>query len=323
MGDLAPNTECVIALDVGGTSMKGAVRDRASRAVTTLRTPTPSRLGPDAVVQAITQALRALAAQAARRNLAPVAAGVVVPGIVDEPAQLAVESVNLGWRNVPLAALLTDALGLPVVLGHDVRAGGAAEHRLGAASGANDALFVAIGTGISAAVIADGRLLRAHGHAGELGHLPVAQETTRCACGGVGCLEAVASARAIASAYTARSGRPVDGAEGVVASAAHGDPDACRVWERAIDALAQALTVSVSLLGPEVIVIGGGLSEAGSLLLDPLRTALGDRLGHRRRPEVVRAALGSQAGCVGAGLAAWEVAGAPLVPSGPDGGGRA
>ncbi|KUJ64941.1 ROK family transcriptional regulator [Streptomyces albus subsp. albus] len=308
MADRVTPQDCVIALDVGGSAMKGALLDRAMRPLSTLRRPTPRRSGPDAVVEAIGAALRDLAARAAADGLTPAAAGVVVPGIVDEETERAVYSANIGWRDLPLAALLGEAVGLPVVLGHDVRAGGTAECRLGAGRGARDMLFVPIGTGIAAAVLVDGRPVQAGGYAGEVGHIPVEPDGERCVCGARGCLESVASAAAIAAAYTAHSGRSVDGAAGVAALVARGDPVARAVWDRAVGALATALAAFTTLVGSELIVIGGGLSEAGGLLLDPLRAELVRRLTFQRCPEVVRAALGDQAGCLGAGLAAWQAA---------------
>lgn len=319
MAEHTDSRGCVIALDVGGTCMKGAVLDHTMMPLTTQNVPTPRHEGPDAVVNAVAQALRDLESQAAAIDRRPVAAGVVVPGIVDEPAQQAVHSVNLGWRDVPLAAALEHRTGLPVTIGHDVRAGAVAESRLGAARGVDDALFVAIGTGISAAVLVEGRPLRAGGYAGELGHLTVTAAAAPCACGSSRCLETVASARAIASAYTALSGQEVDGAEHVAALVTAGDPVAFRVWERAIDALAEAFAVCATLLAPQVIVIGGGLSRAGELLLAPLRDALDCRLDCQRRPELVRAALGTQAGCLGAGLLAWEAAGIGVATDLPTG----
>ncbi|MFR9796753.1 ROK family protein [Streptomyces sp. MS06] len=294
-------SEYVIAVDVGGTSIKGAVVNRAMRQVARLRLPTPRGEGPRAVVDAVAEVLRRLAEHAPGA-----AAGVVVPGIVDEPSQHALYSAALGWRDLPLAALLSEVTGLSVTLGHDVRAGGMAEARLGAARGADDVLFCAVGTGISAALLLDGRPVSGQGYAGELGHVLTDPAGTACACGGCGCLEAVASAAAIAAAYGARSGRAVTGAAQVAELKAAGDRGAEEVWNRAVTALAMALTSSVSLLSPQVIVMGGGLCEAGELLLGPLRQQLEQRLTFHRRPTVVRAALGDQAGCLGAGLLAWE-----------------
>ncbi|MFE2015193.1 ROK family protein [Streptomyces sp. NPDC059491] len=305
---VADGPECVVALDVGGTCMKGALLDRALRPLHTVRRATPRRSGPEAVVEEIAAVLRALDGHAAGRTRAVRGAGVVVPGIVDEETRTAVHSVNLGWRDLPLGALLEEATGLHVALGHDVRAGGAAEGRLGAARGVRDAWFVPVGTGIAAALLCDGRALRAGGYAGELGHVVVDPGGAPCACGGRGCLEGVASAAAVAAAYEARTGRATGGAAEVAAAVVAGDPDARVVWDRAVEALASALATAATLLAPEVVVVGGGLAESGGLLLDPLRAALARRLSFQRRPRVVRAALGDRAGCLGAGLAAWDAA---------------
>ncbi|WP_280665323.1 MULTISPECIES: ROK family protein [unclassified Kitasatospora] len=308
--------ECVIALDVGGTGMKGALLDRALRPLLTARRPTPRGAGPAAVVAEIAAAVRELAEQAVQLGLTVQRAGCVVPGIVDEEPARAVYSANLGWRDLQLADLLQERTGLPVTLGHDVRAGGWAEAELGAARGARDVLFVAIGTGIAAAVIADGRPIRAGGWAGELGHLLVEPDGPPCGCGGRGCLESVASATAVAAAYTARTGRAVEGADQVAALLAQGDADARAVWERATEALAAALATATTLLAPELIVLGGGLAEADELLLAPVRASLARRLTFQRRPRVVRAALGDEAGCLGAGLYAWQAEAAEVGPSG-------
>ncbi len=302
----APTGECVIALDVGGTGMKGALLDRDLRTVVTRRSPTPRGEGSGAVVETIVRTLRSLDGEAADRGLTVRRAGVVVPGIVDTERSVAVYAANIGWRDLPLAAILQQRTGLPVTLGHDVRAGGLAEVRIGAADGAREALFVAIGTGISAAVVHDGRLWAARGYAGELGHVVVDPHGERCACGAYGCLETIASAAAIAAAYTSLSGRRVAGAAEVAALLAQGDATAREVWELAVDALAAALATAVTLLAPEVIVIGGGLAESGGLLLDPLRESLEARLTFHRRPRLVTATLGDEAGCLGAGLHAWD-----------------
>ncbi|WP_371483631.1 ROK family protein [Kitasatospora sp. NBC_00315] len=296
----------MIALDVGGTGMKGALLDRESGAPATRRFPTPRADGPEAVVAAIAAALRSLADEAAGLGFAVRRAGVVVPGIVDSDRALAVYSANIGWRDLPLARVLEQHTGIPVTLGHDVRAGALAEVRLGAARGAQDALFVAIGTGVSAAIVQDGRLPAAGGYAGELGHLVVEPDGLPCTCGGSGCLETIGSAAGIARAYSAYSGRAVAGAAEVAARLAAGEEAAEVVWRRAVAGLATALAAAVTLLAPEVVVLGGGLAESGALLLDPLRDDLDRRLTFHRRPRLVAAALGDEAGCLGAGLHAWD-----------------
>lgn len=306
------STPCVIALDVGGTAMKGALVDRRLRVLAELRRPTPPRSqGTAAIVDAIAAALADLASLAAQsghdgEGLIVRGTGVVVPGIVDEPTGRAVYSENLGWRDLPLAEILTERTGTPIALGHDVRSGALAEMARGAARGAKDMMFMPIGTGISCAAICDGHLISSGGYAGEIGHLTLEPGGDPCPCGANGCLETVASAASIASRFAARSGHPVSGAAEVVEWLDKGDPDARAVWDEAIAALAGALSMAVTLFAPELIVIGGGLAESGDRLLIPLNEALLQRLTFQRRPRLVRAALGDGAGCLGAGILAWS-----------------
>jgi glucokinase len=242
-------------------------------------------------------------------------------------------SSNLGFRDVPLRRLVADRLGLPAALGHDVRAGGLAEARLGAGRGYRHVLVVPIGTGIAAAHIVDGTVFTgAHGAAGEIGHIVVRPDGPVCGCGLRGCLEAIASASAVARRYAERTGPQIDdgrtstnqgaptgpyrppsiGADRVAELAAAGDPVAGDVWRETIDALADGLLTGVALFDPEVVVIGGGLAEAGDALLVPLGEALRSRLTFHREPVLLRAALGDEAGCLGAGLIALDALGGEL-----------
>jgi glucokinase len=291
------STGSVIALDVGGTMLKGAVLDPAGTAMTESAWPTRRERGPDAVVTSILEALAELRDDPAGGDAQAV--GIVVPGVVDAATGTAVWSENLRWDNVPIRDLAAEKTGLPVAFGHDVRAGGLAEARLGAGRGAADVMFVAIGTGSAAAIVVDGHVLEGGGYAGELGHLDVGHGEP-CACGGRGCLEAFASAAAVARRYELRSGTSVDGAAAVVAAAESGDHAAMAVWQETVEAIGFALAAAITLVAPERIVLGGGLSLAGSALLDPLAIQLDKRLTFHRRPELVTALLGDRAGCLGA-----------------------
>ncbi|MGQ0841728.1 ROK family protein [Actinokineospora sp.] len=292
----------VIAVDVGGTSIKAALVDRDLTAVHAVREPT-RRVGGVADVDQIAELITALA------DTQPVAGvGVAVPGIVDDGTGIVRAAVNLGWTDVPLRDLLAARTGLPLLVHHDVRTGGLAEFTVGAAAGADNALFVAIGTGIAAAVRVDGHLLGAGGYAGEIGHVVVDPDGTLCTCGTRGCLETLAAAPAVARRYRERSGRSIVDAAEVVGLVADGDPAAVTVWDDAVGALATALTAAVTLLGPEIVVLGGGLAEAGEILVSPVREQLAKRLTFQRRPVVVRAELGQDAGRAGAALLGWRAA---------------
>ncbi|HEU5111548.1 MAG TPA: ROK family protein, partial [Micromonosporaceae bacterium] len=169
-----PGSDTTIALDVGGTTIKSGLVRSTGEIVYAQRHPTDAARGSGAVVATVLDLAERLAATAREKDLRPVAAGVVVPGVVDEAAGVAVWSANVGFRDVPLRDLVSARLGLPSALGHDVRAGGVAEARLGAARGVTHVLFVAIGTGIAAAHVVRGHAhAGAHGAASEIGHVVV------------------------------------------------------------------------------------------------------------------------------------------------------
>nr|WP_211351565.1 ROK family protein [Saccharothrix variisporea] len=287
----------MVGVDVGGTATKAVLVD-GDRVLAQATAPTP-RPGPD-VVAGVLDVVAGLVGELDPERAARV--GVVVPGIVDDARGVAVWSENLGWRDVPFAALLADRLGRVTAFGHDVRAGGLAESAFGGGRGVRDSLFLPIGTGIAAALVLGGRVHDAGGYAGEIGHVDVGHDEP-CACGRTGCLEAIASASAIARRYTARTGTPAEAAD-VARLVARDDADAVRVWDDAVQGLAHALAWTASVLAPEVVVVGGGLSAAGDVLLRPLTEALRERLTFQRRPRLVAAELGGLAGCRGAALLA-------------------
>ncbi|MFC4014536.1 ROK family protein [Nonomuraea purpurea] len=291
-------TECVAAVDVGGTTMKGGLVGRDGTVLYDERRPTPQ----SGVINAISRFVGDLARP--RDGLVPRAVGLAVPGLVT-PTH-AVFSAAFGWRDVPVASF-TD-VDLPVALGHDVRSAGEAELAYGV--GGDDVLFLPIGTGIAGAVVLSGGLNGglyggADGWAGQIGHIPVWPEGLACRCGQRGCLAAYSSGGAVA----ARCGSP--SAADVVRRVAEGDPPAVQVWDEAVEALALALATYTLLLDPATVVIGGGVSLAGDTLLVPLRERLGARLAFRRPPDVVASGLGIRAGLLGAGLLGWRA-----VPAG-------
>ena len=293
----------VVAVDVGGTSIKAARVSATGELTDARQAPTPVSEGPAAVVAAVRTMVRSLADGAA-------AVGVVVPGVVDVPAGVARYAANLGWRDVPLARLLGEDTGRPVALEHDVRAAGIAERRAGALQHARDALVLVIGTGIAGVVVANGDAVRgATDLAGEIGHVPVYPDGETCACGQRGCLEHYASAAAIARRYAARTGT-AGTAEQLVGRLA-ADPDAAAVWGEAVEALGVALATYTLLLDPQTIVLSGGLAAAGPVLRDGVVAALTARLLWRPVPPVQLSPLAGRAGLHGAALLAWDAAGGP------------
>ncbi|SDT75605.1 ROK family protein [Actinoplanes derwentensis] len=297
----------VVALDVGGTGMKCALVRPDGTVHHEERHPTRAERGPEAVTETILSVASALADRARAQGFTPVAAGIAVPGVVDELNGVAVWSSNIGFRDVPLRDLAVRRLGLPTALGHDVRVGALAEARLGAGRGRRHVLFVAIGTGIAGGLIVDGTgYPGAHGAAGELGHIVIRPGGALCGCGQRGCLESEASAKSVGRRYAELSGEPGATAFDVATRAARGDELARRVWQDAVDALADGLLIAQTLYDAGVIVLGGGLAEARDDLLLPVREAFAKRVTFHRTPEIVRAELGDAAGCLGSALLALD-----------------
>ena len=283
----------VVAVDVGGTTIKAAIMEPTTPPQVVTR-PTPH--GAEAVVSEVAGLVEELT-----RDAHVLGAGVVVPGIVDEKHGLGVRAANLGWEDAPLRRMLTDRLDVPVQLGHDVRAGALAEYTALRAPTESMA-FIAIGTGIAMGLILGGRPWSAAGYAGEIGHADIGHSEL-CGCGKHGCYEAISSARAIAARYTALSGHDAEGAITVVQRLA-ADPVAQKVWAEAVEATAEAIEWVASTVAPEVIVIGGGLSEAGDDLMAPLRTAVESRLNVQRVPQLLRSQYGPLSALYGAALLA-------------------
>lgn len=296
-GTPRPDAPLRIGVDVGGTRIKAvAVRDRA--VVARHVEPTPGdlagRLGH--VVAGVLRTV--LSADGVASSPPPTGFGLVVPGLVDEARRRAVWSANLGWRDLDVPRALAGHVPLEVVLGHDVRAGLLGEHVLGAAVGVDDVLFVPLGTGLAAALMTGGRVVRGTTWTGELGHVRVDPQGPECGCGRRGCLEAVAGATAVGRAWRA-AGHDGD-ARTVAEAVRRGHPDAVRIWAGAVEALAAGMTPVVATAGTRLVVVGGGMAEAGPTLLDPLRTALAERLPDPDGVDVVRSGLGDWSGAVGA-----------------------
>jgi glucokinase len=302
----AVQRDLVIGVDVGGTTVKAALLDSEGVEYGGDERPTPRHLGPDAVIATIISAvveLRARVPESARLR----AVGLVVPGVVDAQRGMAVYAANIGWQEVPLRQIVAEAVGLPVVLDHDVRAAGLAELEWGAGRGLHEVLFVALGTGVAAAVITRGEAYTgATGRAGELGHLPVFPEGELCACGQRGCTETYASGAALSRRFSAASGISNVPAKDVISRAAAGDPVAQGIFSDAVTALSRALVNYVLLMDPEVILLGGGMAASGAALLQPLSREVQAGLAWRPAPTISNGKFAGDAGRRGAGLLAWR-----------------
>jgi glucokinase len=272
------------AIDLGGTKIFAALVDEHGRIIASERRPTEAAQGPDAVIERTVASLRAAAAGAGLRVEALQAVGVAAAGPVDAKRGTLTNPPNLpGWTEVPLAARLQAALGLPAVLENDANASAVGEHSFGAGRGADDMVYLTISTGIGAGLIVGGRLYGgASGAAGEVGHMMVLPDGPLCGCGRRGCLEALASGTGIAREGTAAvearrspllaqlAGEWGEVTSEVVAIAAErGDAAAQAILADAALYLGIGLMNLAHLLNPAVIVIGGGATRIGPRLLDP------------------------------------------------------
>ncbi|MFI1917310.1 ROK family protein [Nocardia sp. NPDC020380] len=304
MNAVAP-TDLVLAVDVGGSTTKGEITDAGGTVLHTSTVDTPYGAAAFDAIAKLGDGLLAELPPAQRARVTR--AAIILPGIVDREHAVAVFAGNLGWRNVPIGSRFSDQWGMPALLDHDVTVAGWAEWRHGAGRGFDDVCALILGTGISGITSVAGRLVRgAAGQAGEYGHIPIRHsDGLPCPCGNTGCVETVASGPSIARAYATRTGREISGAEAVFA-AAYTDPEARAVIDDAIDALATGLLGTIHATCPELIILGGGLARAGSILTDALHARLTALLRVAPVPRVALGAFGVRAGLVGAALLARE-----------------
>lgn len=291
-----------LGLDLGGTNIKAVLLDGAgpgARVVASARVPTGASGGPAAVAAR----LAGLARQLAGDRPVAGAAGVGVPGLFDPGTGTVRLLPNLPgpWAGFPLGPVLAGRLGRPVHLVNDARAFTLAEARLGAGAGARSMVGVTLGTGVGGGIVLGGRLhLGAWGVAGELGHQTVDPSGPPCGCGNRGCVEAFTRAGVL----SALAGVP--DVEAVYAGVRRGDPRCRQAVATVAGYLGVAIANVVTLLGPELVVIGGGIAAAGELVLEPVRAAVRERvrLVPAEQVAVVGARLGVAAGAIGAALAA-------------------
>jgi glucokinase len=311
---MAADNPVVVAVDLGGTYTKLAIVDRggAIRAQTRLPTKltafTDGDCGRGTLEWLADEVSKFARTRTGELSVSWRGFGVVLPGVIDAGTGIVRNAANIGWHDFAITDDLVDRLGMPGRVGHDVRTAGLAEWQLGAGRGSDQLLFVPLGTGIAVAAVVDGHLLEADGYAGELGHAPVPTAgRTPCACGGLGCLETVASAAGVSRSHARLAGlAQLQPAERVAARARTGDGAAGEAFRIAGQALGEALVAASAITGCERVVLGGGLSGAADLLLPTIETVFDQNLTVQRRPRMITSVFGSSAGLVGAGLLAWQ-----------------
>ena len=322
-----------IGVDVGGTKVAAGVVDEHGQIIARLKRSTPAAsplLTEQAIADVVTELLDG-------RQIAAIGLGAA--GFVDSARATMLFAPNLAWRDEPLKQRVEERLGRPVVVENGANASAWAEARFGAARGYRDVMLVAVGTGIGAAIIIGGELYRGRwGIAGEPGHVRVVPDGRLCGCGNRGCWEQYSSGNALvaeAREFARRSpkgamrllqlgGGVPEGISGpeITQAATEGDPAALRCFQTVGGWLGQGLADLAAVLDPACFVIGGGVSEAGELLLEPARTSFERALtgrGHRPFAEIRGAQLGENAGIVGAADLARRAVSSPLASSSPTG----
>lgn len=294
----------VLAVDIGGTKMAAALVDPGGRVLESARVGTPT--GPRADARALWRTVTGLVRSLVGDDVKVSGVGVGCGGPMTWPAA-EVSPLNIpGWRGFPLRERLRELFPrVPVRVHNDAVCLAVGEHWRGAGRGAPNLLGMVVSTGVGGGLVLGGRLIDgASGNAGHVGHVVVDPSGPDCICGGKGCLEAFASGPRLAAWARAQgwAGATGDTARELAVDAGRGHEVATRAMERAGSALGIAIASATHLCDLDVVTVGGGLSQAGSLLFDPLERAFRRhaRMGFARGVRVVPARLGQEAGLVGA-----------------------
>lgn len=308
----------VLALDIGGTKLAVGVVTTDGRVHGLTIEPTRRWEGPDAVIARLfDMGHRAVAAAGLDRPVSAV--GISCGGPLDSATGVLISPPHLpGWLDVPLGEMTRTEFGVPAFLENDATAAALGEHRFGAARGTTTMIYLTISTGVGGGAVIDGSLHRgAAGNGGELGHVMVRPGGRTCSCGRRGCLEAYVSGTNIAARASEgiRAGRTsslaaVDSltAAEVAAAATAGDGYAREVWDETTEVLGQAVTDLVNVFEPDLVVLGGGVTRSGPMLLDPVAEAVArDAMPPAAKAaRVVLAGLGDVVCVVGAGVVALD-----------------
>ncbi|SDH61658.1 glucokinase [Leifsonia sp. 98AMF] len=286
-----------IGVDVGGTTIKAIAADSGGHLITSTRSATFRVDG--SALKTLSATIDDLHSRLTASGRTVAAVGVCTPGIVDPVEGEVRFAANLDWDRLPLVAILRRRHGIPVFLEHDARTAALAEIAVRGISAATSIAFIPLGTGIAAAMYDRGTLITGRtGASGEIGHTIVYPAGELCTCGQHGCVEAYAGTASIRRRYVARGGETIS--VKTLVERIEVEPLAAAIWGEAVDALSRGLHTTIALTDPELVVLGGGLSLAGSRLLDPVRTKLAELFTWRVAPTVVTSRLGRDAGVVGA-----------------------
>ncbi|MBI2863060.1 MAG: ROK family protein [Chloroflexi bacterium] len=312
--------DLVIAIDLGGTRIRAALVNSAGQVLDRRSTLTLADEGRDRVVERIILIATTIIKRVGVEHLSAV--GIGAPGPLDFRTGVIISAPNLsGWHEVPLKDILQSSLGLPVAVGNDANLAALGEATYGGGRGSKNLIYITVSTGIGGGVIVEGKLLLGErGLAAEVGHMSIEAFGPACGCGNLGCLEVLASGTAIArkakeriaageatamTSMLARQGGEL-GAEIVVDAAKGGDAIAREIMSVAATYLGVGVTNLLHLYNPGMVIIGGGVSNAGDLLFEPVRQVVAQRAmpTYREGLAIAPTALGDDAGLLGAAVLA-------------------
>jgi glucokinase len=295
----------VIGVDLGGTKIATGSIDGEGRVHERHEVPTPVE-SQDALLDGIVRAIQPLVGEERPRAI-----GIGIPSVIDRKTGRALGSVNIPLRDVALADVIAERLGIPTLLENDANLAALAEWRLGAGRGAENLVVLTLGTGVGGGLVLDGALYRG---IAELGHVVVVADGPPCQgnCTGRGHLEAVASGNAADRAAEKLWGEGAN-AELLVGRAEEGDPEALEALSGIGHLLGAAIGSFVNTFAPEIVILGGGFGLAAFEFLHPSAVEIARRetvVPDALEVDIIRAELGADAGLIGAGLLAFEAVGA-------------
>jgi len=316
--------EPILTIDLGGTNIKAALVTPEGELEHFCSYATLAAKGPARLIERIVNVVEDMVTKNKLELDKMQGIAIAAAGILDIKNGIVTSSPNLpGWRNIHLREILSDKLGVKIHLINDASAAALGEHRLGAGKGLKNLVYLTVSTGIGGGIIINNELyIGTDGCAGELGHMIVETDGPTCKCGSSGCLEVMASGTALANETMARirNGEKsqvmdiVDGvienitAEKVALAARRGDPLACDAVNRAAFYLGIGMSNIINIFNPEMIIIGGGMSKMGEMLLRPARKVVREKALKfpARNTRIVRARLGDNAGTIGAAMSAFD-----------------
>lgn len=309
-----------VAIDLGGTNIGAGIVSESGELLHKLSVPVENRNDTNALLHEVAEAAKLAAAEAGRELAEAAFVGVGIPGVCKSEKGPVIFAPNIHWDEIDAAAVLEAELGIPVLLGNDADCAALGEHRFGEGKNYSSMLMLTLGTGVGGAIVKDGALFNGIGpFGGEFGHIPLVHGGELCGCGKRGCFEAYASAPALKRLTREAAQKNADsliwemckgdlknvGGRTAFDAADLGDATGAAVVEQYISYLADGISGLINIFRPEVVIIGGGVSNQGATLFDPLNEkvrALCYASSEIEVPKVIKASLGNAAGIIGAGV---------------------